>query len=534
MKRASKLFTPKNTIKSELHTIPLKVTKIYSVITGLILIVLTSCINEDLNIDPNRPTFVPTTSLIVTAEKKLVDNLRNESVSLRGSALFVQQLSQNTYTSQSRYDIPFGYSAEYWSELYKVLNNLQEIIDLNTDPSTKDIVTASGAGRNANQIAISRILKSYAYYALTDVFGNIPYNSYGNNDPDFQALQQNPDNITPKYASQEKIYPDILNELKQAADTLLKYSNEVTFGKSDIIYAGNNGKWAKFANSLRLRFSTRLKAKNPDLYQSHFSDALNKGVFTSNDDNAVYKYSTVAPKEDPLYRATVTANRKDFAISHIFVNLLKGENSQLPVADPRLSVYALKNSAGNFVGLPYGMTEAQAGKFSAQNISLPGALYNAANYGEVLQEYSEVAFLISEFNEWSQSDYEKAVKASLEKWGIPSADIQNYVNALPAANQQNVLNQKYIALFTQFLESWSEYRRTGYPNFLVKRNDVVFNGIVEGENVSYTFNPLFGDGGVPSRLYYPVKEQTVNKESYQDAIASQGGDVIETKLWIFK
>ena len=134
----------------------------------------------------------------------------------------------------------------------------------------------------------------------------------------------------------------------------------------------------------------------------------------------------------------------------------------------------------------------------------------------------------------SQSDYEKAVKASLEKWGIPSADIQNYVNALPAANQRNVLNQKYIALFTQFLESWSEYRRTGYPNFLVKRNDVVFNGIVEGENVSYTFNPLFGDGGVPSRLYYPVKEQTVNKESYQDAIASQGGDVIETKLWIFK
>lgn len=35
-------------------------------------------------------------------------------------------------------------------------------------------------------------------------------------------------------------------------------------------------------------------------------------------------------------------------------------------------------------------------------------------------------------------------------------------------------------------------------------------------------------------ITYPVKEQTVNKESYQDAIASQGGDVIETKLWIFK
>ncbi len=512
----------------------MKIRYIYSILAALLFLGFVSCINEDLNIDPNRPTFVPTTSLIVTAEKRLVDNLRNESVSLRGSALFVQQLSQNTYTSQSRYDIPFGYSAEYWSGLYKVLNNLQEIINLNTDPATKDIVTASGAGRNANQIAISRILKSYAYYALTDVFGNVPYNSYGSDDPDFQALQQNPDNITPKYASQEKIYADILNELKQAGDTLSKYSAERTFGNADIIYAGNNDKWAKFAQSLRLRFATRLKTKNPALYQSHFTDALNKGVFASNADNAVYKYASTAPNEAPLYRATVTANRRDFAVSHVFVNLLKGENPQLPIADPRLGIYALKNGAGNYVGLPYGLTEGQAGKFSAQNVSLPGAVYNAANYGEVLQEYSEVAFLISEFNNWSQSDYEKGVQASLEKWGVPAADVQSYVTALPAANQQNVLNQKYIALFTQFLETWSEYRRTGFPNFLVKRNDVVFSGVIEGENVSYTFSPLFGDGGVPSRLYYPVKEQTVNKESYQDAIAAQGGDVIETKLWIFK
>jgi hypothetical protein len=160
--------------------------------------------------------------------------------------------------------------------LYSVLNNLQEIINLNTDPVTKDLVTADGAGRNANQIAISRVLKSYAYYALSDIFGDVPYNSYGSDDPDFQALQQNPDNITPKYASQEKIYTDILNELKQAGDTLLKYSEERTFGVSDIIYGGDNAKWAKFANSLRLRFATRLKTKNNSLYQSHFADALEK------------------------------------------------------------------------------------------------------------------------------------------------------------------------------------------------------------------------------------------------------------------
>lgn len=511
----------------------MKFNKIYTLLL-LSIAGLTSCVDESINIDPNRPSSVPTTSLIVTAEKKLVDNLRSEYISLRGSALFVQQLSQNTYTTQSRYDIPYSYSADYWSGLYKVLNNLQEIIDLNTNADTKDIVTANGAGSNANQIAISRILKSYAYYALTDVFGDVPYNSYANSDPDFQALQQNPDNITPKYASQEKIYTDILKELQEAGDTLLKYSSETTFGTSDIIYSGSNSKWAKFANSLRLRFATRIKAKNPTLYQSHVSDALTKGVFTSNADNATYKYSTTSPNEAPYYRATVTANRKDFAISQPFINLLKGENTELPVADPRLAIYAAKNGSGNYVGLPYGLTEAQAGKFTTTAVSLPGTVYSAANYGEVLLEYAEVAFLISEYNNWSQTDYENGIKASLEKWGVATADINSYVAAVPAASQQSVLNQKYIALFTQFLETWSEYRRTGYPDFLIKQNDVIYTGTIDGAPATYTFSPLYGDGGIPSRLYYPVKEQTVNKTNYQAAIASQGSDLIETELWIFR
>lgn len=494
----------------------------------------TSCIDEDLNIDPNRPSSVPTTSLISTAQKHLTDNVRSEQASLRSSALFVQQISQITYTSQSRYDIPFGYSADIWSGLYSVLNNLQEIINLNTDPVTKDLVTADGAGRNANQIAISRVLKSYAYYALTDIFGDVPYNSYDSDDPDFQALQQNPDNITPKYASQEKIYTDILNELKQAGDTLLKYSEERTFGVSDIIYGGDNAKWAKFANSLRLRFATRLKTKNNSLYQSHFSDALEKGVFTSNADNAVYKYAAAAPNEAPYYRATVTANRRDFALSKPFIDLLKGENNQLPVADPRLSKYASVNNLGVYEGLAYGLTEAQAGSFAAGDVSLPGSIYSAADYGEVLLEYAEVEFLISEYNNWSQANYVNGVRASLEKWGVASADINAYVSQLPPANERNVLNQKYIALFTQFLEAWSDYRRTGYPDFLIKKDDVIFSGVIEGQPVTYTFSPLFGDGGVPSRLYYPIKEQTVNLQSYQDAIAAQGNDVIETRLWVFK
>lgn len=511
----------------------MKINKLY--ILGVFAsIVLSSCV-DDINEDPNRPTSVPTTSLITSSEKSLVDNLRSEQVSLRGSMLFVQYFAQNTYTTQSRYDIPFSYSDDYWKGLYETLNNLEEIINLNTDPATKDVATANGAGRNATQIAISRVLKSYAFYALTDLFGNVPYESYGNKDEDFQALQQNPENITPKYAPQEKIYADILDELKAAGDTLIKYQAETTFGKADIIYAGSNQKWAKFANSLRLRFATRIKEKNQALYKEHFEDALDKGVFTGNGDNAAFKYSTTSPNEAPLYRATVTANRKDFAISNIFTDLLQGNNPILPVADPRLPIYALPASTTNtYVGLPYGLANDQAGKFAATGVSLPGSVINAANYAEVLMEYAEVEFLISEYNGWSQSNYVSGVRASLEKWGVSADDVTTYLASLPAANQQNVLTQKYIALYMQGLESWSEYRRTGYPDFLVKEGDIVFQGAIEGEEVTYRFEPLFGDGGVPSRLYYPTKEQNVNQANYQQALSVQGNDKIETKLWVFK
>lgn len=512
----------------------MKINKLY-ILGGLTALMLsTSCV-DGINEDPNRPSLVPTTSLITSSEKLLVDNLRSEQVSLRGSMLFVQYFSQNTYTTESRYDISFTYSDVYWKGLYKSLSNLEEVIRLNTDPLTKDVATANGIGRNSTQIAISRILKTYAFYALTDVFGEIPYQSYGNKDTDFQALQIDPENITPKYASQEKIYTDLLNELKAAGDTLAKYPADNTFGKADIIYAGSNAKWAKLANSLRLRFATRLKEKNNALYKEHFQDALNKGVFTGNADNAAFKYSATSPNEAPLYRATVTANRKDFAVSSILVDLLKGANPELPIADPRLPIYALPATATNtYVGLPYGLANDQAGKFAATGVSLPGAIVNSANYSEVLMEYSEVAFLISEYNNWNQDDYQAGVRASLEKWGVASGDVSTYLSNLPAANQKNVLTQKYIALYMQGLEAWSEYRRTGYPDFLIKDGDIAFQGTIEGSQVTYHFDPLFGDNDIPSRLYYPTKEQNVNKANYQQALSVQGNDKIETKLWIFK
>src|SRR3546814_2880400 len=68
-----------------------------------------------------------------------------------------------------------------------------------------------------------------------------------------------------------------------SADTLWKYKDLNTFGASDIIYKGNNELWARFANSLRLRLATRIRAKDAALATRHIEAAIEQGGFTSNE-----------------------------------------------------------------------------------------------------------------------------------------------------------------------------------------------------------------------------------------------------------
>ena len=95
---------------------------------------------------------------------------------------------------------------------YLTANEFKTIIDLNDDPETAADVASVGA--NENQIAACRIMLSYIFQKLTDTYGDVPYYSYGSDDPEFQAL--NVEEVqTPVFATQEKIYADILKRIKR-------------------------------------------------------------------------------------------------------------------------------------------------------------------------------------------------------------------------------------------------------------------------------------------------------------------------------
>ena len=512
--------------------------------TLVLILVFASCTKDfdEKNSSPNSPEKVPSTTLMVNAQFRLCQDIRDEWFSGRMVLPWVQYWAQINYTEEDRYQYRENSNNDAWKAIYTDLMDLQRIVELNTDEATKGDMLVYGA--NQNQIAAARILKTWVFNLMTDTYGPVPYHSVGTVDAEFQALSATTGVIGPVYAPQDKIYKDMIKELKEAAAQIDVASP--AFIEGDVLLNGDALAWKKFANSLRLRLAMHMRAKDKAFADLHIAEAIAGGLMSTNDDNAIVEFESTATNASPMYQAFIVSARTDFAVAMPFVDLLKGIKGPFPTkVDPRLFVYAAPKgtkvadvATGNFTdgnasayeGQPYGVENHIASAVKVANVSLPFAPIQAT-YGEVFMEYSEVCFLMSEYNNWDQAWYIKGIRASMEKWGVPTASIDTYVAGLPAANQENVLTQKYIALYMQPHEAWTEYRRTGYPKTLIKPN----TSYTSAGGIVYSFVPLVVDAkDLPDRIGFSQSEQLLNVDGYKSALAKLGGsDNMLTKLWLF-
>lgn len=513
------------------------------------LILLLGACDVDYLDNPNAPSSAPTSAIFNNNVKRMMDATTDMWWSGRFTYVTMQYWQQTEYGDEDRY-VYRESQRQYQNTFYEIAENYREIIRLNDDPNTAAAAAASGA--NVNQIATCRVLLAYLFDNMATAWGDIPYYSYGSDDPDFQALSlsgADEPNITPVYAPQSKIFADILDELDAAYD---QFDESLPGMAADRIYGGDVAAWKTFANSLRLRIANRVEGAYSGA-TAHISDAIANGVMASNADNAMFMYETSDANAAMPYRAWYVGNRSDFAVSHSFVTLLSGVNlvdhthAALPagagpnpflgLADPRLPIYAQPNKNGDYVGMFVAETSADAATFTIE--SLPGtAIIEVPNFSETLMEYAEVAFILSERAGWSQAEYEAGITASMEKWGVAEADITAYIGAVPAASDENVMTQKYIALYMQGQAAWNEHRRTGFPNTLVPVDgeysiqDPSFES-PQPEWYDKVFTSLVAEmTEVPYRMRYPAQEQTLNGDMRKVAAdALSNGDVIYSKLW---
>ncbi|GAB3328306.1 SusD/RagB family nutrient-binding outer membrane lipoprotein [Larkinella ripae] len=458
---------------------------------------------EDMNVNPNSPSQSNTANLFTGAIRTGIGTT-NSQVGPAGfnitPALYVQQFSDVTYIEDSRYKtINFSYNGLYAGPLV----NLQAIIDQNTNEDSKNAVAVSGS--NNNQIAVARILKAYIFRWMTDRWGDIPYS---------QALK-GAENFSPAFDKQQDIYNDLFKEFKEAAAQF----DAGTAVKGDILLNGDAAKWKKFAASQRLLMALQLSKVDPTKGKTEFAAALADGVLASNADNVRYAFLNDANNENPLYNNYVTGNRKDFAVSDVFINYLK------KVSDPRLPYIAATNQKGEYAGAPYAAFPpagpAQNFSLAASTIATQSAPVNVITYAEVLFAQAEAAKL-----GWTTGDakalYESAVKASLQQWmgaAYTEAAYTAYIAKPDVAYAdakaiELIATQRWIALFFQGTQAWNSWRRTGFP--VLKPAPSTLNGGTE----------------IPRRLAYPVStEGTLNSTNYNAVIASQGPDTQYTRVW---
>jgi hypothetical protein len=519
---------------------------IKSMVVALIL-VLGGCEMEYLD-SPNSPSSPPSNAVFNNAVFNIVNSTRDTWWLGRFTQNTMQYWQQAEYGDEDRYAYRES-MRQTWATFYLTLENLRIVINLNEDPATKVNMMAYGA--NQNQIACARIMMAYTFHIMTDTWGDIPYYSYGSNNPNFQALQLAGANqvIYPVYAPQAEIYADLLKELQEAEAQL-----DITlpgFKSGDIIYRGDVAKWKLFANSLRLKIALKIRKANATLANTHINDAIAKGVIMSNANNAIFTYEAVDKNASPMYRAWNVTKRKDFAVSNTLITLLKGENiyghngtvHTVPITtnpfpglyDPRIEQYAERNIDGHYVGMPVAETSGQAATITWKSFPHIANITGKADYAPVLIEYAEIAFILSELNAWDQTHYENGIRASMQKWGVPTASINTYIGLVPAAGEETVLTQKYIALYMDGQTAWSEYRRTGYPRILMKPGNYTVYRPFNDTHYLFVFSPIPAEitNDLPRRMQYPQYEQTLNGDNYQAAKAKLAGglDNLIAPLW---
>lgn len=394
---------------------------------------------------------------------------------------------------------------------------------------------------NPHVYALAQILKALSLHRTTDMYGPLPVSSFGGG------------GLSTNYDSQERVYDSLFSALNYGINTLTEYvtlnPNTRPLAKYDLVFAGDYVKWIKLANSLKLRLALRIVYANPSKAQQMAEEAVahSIGIMTSNSDNAVLASGNGINFNNPLF--IICFNFDDVRMGANMESFLKGYN------DPRMQQMFNAAPDGDYHGIRNGINIANKAAYTTPFSTLKVA----ANTPIRWMSAAEMFFLRAEgavrgwnMNGTAQQLYEQGIQTSFEQWSAGSAanyiadaisqpapyvDIAAAGNNVPAGNSslstvtinwdetatepvklEKILTQKWIAVYPDGQEAWSEFRRTGFPKIF----PVVLNrsgGVISSETQI-------------RRLPFPQTEYQSNATGVATGVSLLGGaDNGNTKLW---
>lgn len=477
-------------------------------IPTLVLSIAVACTGdfEETNTNPNKPTEVAPQYLLPQALQSAIDNYwgnktRNERINFDHAMSWVGYLTRNIYENEGdNYNVQPSVNIKNWEVFYtESLINYQKIIE-NANAESKN--------PNSNYEGIGLGMRAWGFSLLTDIWGAIPYSS---------ALSGTAQSAvySPPYDSQQDVYAGIIADLKLANEKLDPSGTAI---KGDILFSGKILLWKKFFNSLRFKLLNRqahLVSSSAAEMQAMLDDPATFPMMESNTEIAQLKYGAV-PTNNPWNDILIQQGRTDWNISSTFVDKLKALN------DPRLTVYAIPGSlsGGVISGHPNGLPGEIGTKFLGYSATINPAVFAQTTSPAVLMSYAELLFTKAEAalegntSGDAQALFASAITAAFAQYSLTVPD--GYIDQLGPVTKESIMTQKWIALFGQGIEAWTEYRRTGYP-------------IMPPADPQAKFQ---NDGVSPTRLVYPSTEYSLNGLQVQAAESLNGGaDNMKTKMW---
>lgn len=472
--------------------------KKFNIISLFVLLVgLASCNKnfEEINTNPNGLSSVEPGNLLAPAIKKSVEYGMSRAQRVTNELM---QVSVNMGDGDGRifrYEIRANEADYLWNNLYLQLNNFRDIYNL-----------AEKTGDKTN-MGISLICQAWLYSILTDTYGDIPFKN---------SLQGVNNNVTPEFDEQKDIYIGISQALDSANVYLRGAANIAS--TTDPIYKGTASLWRKFGNSLHLRLLLRvahkseLNAKNK-IKQMVDTSPNDFPIIANNEESAILRWTGNSPYISPF----ATWRPGDWygpKLASFFVDNLN------EWSDPRITKWASLYD-GEYAGVPSGYP---IGTNPQGKSALLTSLMSEPLLGNILN-YSELQFILAEaavkgyIDKSAQTYYERGTRSAIELWGLTVPT--NYLTgehvvwdeSSDLAHKMKLIHQqKYYSLFFTDMQSWIEYRRTGLPEL----------PILSGH---------LNNGKMPARLNYPVYVQSANKTNYNQAVARQGEDDINTLVW---
>jgi len=421
-----------------------------------------------------------------------------------------------TYAPENAWSAP-----TFENTMTNSITSFYELVDMTDDPIF---------------LSVAKVLKVMAMARVTDIYGPIPYTQFGS-----------VGSLNVAYDSQQVVYEAMVAELNEAIGTMTEYQTSDFSSLADHYYGGRTLQWIKLANSVKLRLAIRMADVHTAFAKTAAEEAVLHpiGPMTSNADNAVL--TLVSGQSNPYQVGLYEWNGGDSRISADITSYMNGYN------DPRMSAYFDESAFGGYIGFRNGapIPSPQATGQQYSNMSL--AMRTVSDMRIMCA--AEVAFLKAEgaLRGWNMGGnakdfYEEGIALSFEQNGVGGAGAyMNNATDIPAryidplgsfsfsgapstitiawdnaaafeTNLERIITQKWIAIYPDGIEAWSEFRRTGYPKLM----PVLVNNssVVSTERMA-------------RRLRYPTSEYEGNLSNLQQAISNYlgGPDNMATDVW---